>query len=106
MEKHGKDQCNRKTHLLYQERFENNMSEKSTTFNITVTLAVCVTLIVFALIGGRGYYSVVDRELMSQNIQRAIERGIDPLSVRCSYADSDDLVCVAYAASTGTKLPK
>lgn len=71
-----------------------------------MVIAVCTTLIIFALIGGRGYYSVVDRKLMSQNIERAIERGIDPLSVRCSYADSDDLVCVAYAAATGTKLSK
>lgn len=77
------------------------MSEK---YKTLISLAVCITLIAFALIGGRGYYFVVDRKFMSENIQRAIEIGIDPLSVRCSYADSDDLVCVAYAASKGNEI--
>ena len=29
----------------------------------------------------------------------AMEKGIDPMAVRCSYAKTEDLVCVAYAAS-------
>ena len=29
----------------------------------------------------------------------AMERGIDPMAVRCSYAKTDDMVCVAYSAS-------
>jgi hypothetical protein len=36
---------------------------------------------------------------MAGNIDGAIAKGIDPLSVRCSYAKSDDLICVAFAAS-------
>jgi hypothetical protein len=36
---------------------------------------------------------------MSQNIDSAIAKGIDPLSVRCSYASERDVICVAFAAS-------
>jgi hypothetical protein len=36
---------------------------------------------------------------MSGNIDNAISKGIDPISVRCSFAESDDSICVAMAAS-------
>ena len=58
-----------------------------------------MTLILLATVAGMGYYFVTDRTLMSRNIDSAIAKGIDPLSVRCSYAKSDDLICVAFAAS-------
>ena len=63
------------------------------------TFIVCLTLILLASIGGLGYYFVTDRTLMAGNSDAAIAKGIDPLSVRCSYAKSDDLICVAFAAS-------
>jgi hypothetical protein len=74
------------------------MNEENTRNYNLITLCVCVTLVCFAIIGGLSYYSIVDRNLMSQNIDRAIEKGVDPLSVRCSYAQADDIVCVAYAS--------
>jgi len=63
------------------------------------TFIVCLTLILLASIGGLGYYFVTDRTLMAGNIDAAIAKGIDPLSVRCSYVKSDDIICVAFAAS-------
>jgi hypothetical protein len=63
------------------------------------TFIICLTLIVLATIGSMGYYYITDRQLMAGNIDNAIAKGIDPLSVRCSYAKSDDLICVAFAAS-------
>ena len=60
---------------------------------------VSLTLVLLAAIFGFGYYSISDRTLMAQNIDNAIAKGIDPLSVRCSYAKSDDLICIAFAAS-------
>jgi len=68
-------------------------------FKLDSTFIICLTLIMLALIGGLGYYFVTDRTLMAENINGAIAKGIDPLSVRCSYAKSDDLICVAFAAS-------
>ena len=35
----------------------------------------------------------------TSNIENAISKGIDPLAVRCSYAKSDDIVCIAHAAN-------
>ena len=63
------------------------------------TFIVCITLVFLSSILGMGYYFVTDRVLMAGNIDNAIAKGIDPLSVRCSYAKSDDLICVAFAAS-------
>jgi hypothetical protein len=35
---------------------------------------------------------------MSKNINEAITKGIDPLTVRCSYASETDNICVAFAS--------
>jgi hypothetical protein len=34
---------------------------------------------------------------MSKNINEAMNKGIDPLSVRCTYAADTDNICLAYA---------
>lgn len=62
-------------------------------------VVVSFTLVLLAAIFGLGYYNISDRSLMAQNIDNAIAKGIDPLSVRCSYAKSDDIICVAFASS-------
>jgi len=62
-------------------------------------VVVSLTLVLLATIFGLGYYNISDRSLMAQNIDNAIAKGIDPLSVRCSYAKSDDIICVAFASS-------
>jgi hypothetical protein len=67
---------------------------------IDSTFIVCLTLVFLASIAGLSYFYVTDRMLMAENIHAAIKKGIDPLSVRCAYARSDDLICVAFAAST------
>jgi len=68
-------------------------------FKIDSTFIICLTLVLLASVIGLGYYYVTDRTLMANNIDSAIAKGIDPLSVRCSYAKSDDLICVAFASS-------
>ena len=60
---------------------------------------VSLTFVMLAAIFGLAYYNIIDRSLMAQNIDIAIAKGIDPLSVRCSYAKSDDIVCVVFASS-------
>jgi hypothetical protein len=37
---------------------------------------------------------------MSRNIDSAIAKGLDPISVRCSFVTNTDTICVAYAASS------
>jgi len=63
------------------------------------TFSICMTLIILSGIICMGYFHINDRKLMSQNIDSAISKGIDPISVRCSYAASTDTICVAFAAS-------
>jgi hypothetical protein len=45
-------------------------------------------------------YKINENNLMSQNIQNAMSKGIDPLSVRCTYAADTDNICLAYALRT------
>lgn len=68
--------------------------------NVSVlTIIVCISIVVVTFITSVAYYHVNDRKLMSTNISEAVAKGMDPLSVRCSYTHSADTVCVAYAAS-------
>lgn len=64
--------------------------------NVIIT---CVSSIIFTFIIAMTTYYIQDRTLMSKNIDNAIAKGIDPLSVRCSYVKSDDIICVSYASS-------
>lgn len=66
-----------------------------TTFSITlVLLSIIVAVSVFAM---------NDRKLMAANIESAIAKGIDPLTVRCSYVRDYDTICIAHAAASGRK---
>jgi hypothetical protein len=64
-----------------------------------ITTVVCFTIIILSTIGAYNYYVTQDRILMSKNIDDAIEKGINPLSVRCAYASEIDAVCISYAYS-------
>jgi len=69
-----------------------------------LTFPICITLMVLSFIFCVGYYHVNDRKLMAQNIDNAIAKGVDPLSVRCSYANERDVICVAFAASQNNNI--
>ena len=60
---------------------------------------VSVTLVLLSIVAATCLYGLNDRKLMAANIENAISKGIDPLTVRCSYAKSDDTVCIAHAAN-------
>jgi hypothetical protein len=65
------------------------------------TFTIAGTIVIVSAIIGASVYNINDRMLMSKNIDNAIAKGVDPLSVRCSYADGKDMICVAYGASQG-----
>jgi len=67
--------------------------------NDFTTLIVCTVIVALAAIIGIVWFNVHERSLMAENMNAAIAKGIDPLSVRCSYVQSHDLICVAFAAS-------
>jgi len=66
---------------------------------LSSVITVSITLIVLSIVAATCLYGLNDRKLMAANIENAITKGIDPLAVRCSYAKSDDIVCIAHAAN-------
>lgn len=72
---------------------------------IDSVLVVCSTIVALAGILSYAHYQINDRNLMSSNITDAIKSGVNPLAVRCTYAKSDDAVCVAYSLSGTTTIP-
>jgi hypothetical protein len=72
---------------------------------IDSVLIICATIVAMTAILSYANYQINDRNIMSSNIKDAITSGVNPLSVRCSYAKSDDAVCVAYSFSGNTSAP-
>ena len=70
--------------------------------NKSYAVIFSITVIVISAIIAICIYGLNERKLMASNIENAIAKGIDPLSVRCSYARGDDIICVTHAAS-GTR---
>jgi pyruvate/oxaloacetate carboxyltransferase len=48
-------------------------------------------------------YNINDRNNMAKNIEAAIAKGIDPISVKCAYEVNPNATCITYAATTSKK---
>ena len=68
--------------------------ENDKIFTISVAAAVLSAIL------GLSVYHINDRNLMAKNIDNAIAKGINPMSVRCSYVRGDDPICIAFAAKS------
>jgi len=79
------------------------MSDSNSDLGVIRTGIISAGLVLIASIVGITFYNVNDRVLMSKNIDSAIAKGMDPISVRCSYVTNTDTICVAYAAAQGKK---
>lgn len=55
---------------------------------VVITLILCAT-----------FFSYTQTQAMKSNIESALVKGIDPISVRCAYGSQSDTICVAYAVS-------
>jgi hypothetical protein len=62
-------------------------------FTISVLVAV-VSLIVSVT-----FYQYNELQVIKSNVESAISKGIDPIAVRCAYANERDVVCVAYGSN-------
>ena len=65
--------------------------------NTGLHFTIAVTIVTMSLIAAGTMYNVNDRTMMSKNIEQAISKGIDPLSVKCSYQTSIDPICISYS---------
>lgn len=66
----------------------------ATVLTTLITSLLAITILSFT------YYKT--KALMHSNIETAIAKGIDPVAVRCAYADSEDNLCIVYATTHRT----
>jgi hypothetical protein len=62
-----------------------------------LTVIVCITVAVCSSIAAFTIYNLNDRNNMAKNIDSAIQKGIDPISVKCAYETNTNAVCIAYS---------
>lgn len=65
-----------------------------------LTIAISAVIVLCTAIIGAIVYNVNDRNNMARNIEAAIAKGVDPLSVKCAYETSSNPICITYAATT------
>lgn len=64
-----------------------------------MTVVICICIAVCATIIGVFLYNINDRNNMAKNIEAAIQKGVDPISVKCSYEMNPTSTCIAYGMS-------
>jgi uncharacterized protein (UPF0333 family) len=77
------------------------MSETKRSYEF-ITVFVCGTIVAISGVISTLMYNINDRNNMSKNIEAAITKGVDPLSVKCAYEVNPNAICITYAA-TATK---
>ena len=70
------------------------MSNYSSTF---VTIIVCIMIIAMTGIISVSFNYINDRNNMAKNIEAAIAKGVDPLSVKCAYETNPTQICTILA---------
>ena len=70
--------------------------------NMDKTFFPSMAIAIAAVAAALTYKSTFEITAMQGNISSAIEKGIDPVAVRCAYASQNDNVCVAYAITHGS----
>lgn len=66
-----------------------------------ITISVSVVIVTCAALFSVTMYNLNDRNNMAKNIEAAIAKGIDPLSVKCAYETSTNTTCISYALAHG-----
>ena len=65
--------------------------------SISITVVVSAAIVVVAMVASFTSYNVNDRNNMAKNIDSAIQKGVDPIAVKCSYETNTSSTCIAYA---------
>jgi hypothetical protein len=61
------------------------------------TAIICIVIVIAAGIAAFAMSSMNDRNNMAKNIDTAIQKGVDPISVKCAYETNPTSTCLAYA---------
>lgn len=67
-----------------------------------ITFIVCITILLITLIASISVYNLNHQNQMSKNVESAIAKGIDPISVKCTYDQYSSATCITYSLK-GTK---
>jgi len=73
------------------------MENQNSNLKIVITLLACITIVAVSIIISGYLSNINDRNNMSKNMDSAIQKGIDPISVKCAYATQTDNLCMVYA---------
>lgn len=64
-----------------------------------ITILTCVTIVMCTVIIAGFNFNINTQNNMAKNIESAIAKGVDPVSVKCAYETSSNAVCITYAAT-------
>lgn len=78
------------------------MSEVRKSYEVLTTI-VCIAIVAIAGIISIMMHNINDRNNMAKNIEAAITKGVDPLSVKCAYEINPNAICITYAATASKK---
>jgi pyruvate/oxaloacetate carboxyltransferase len=70
-----------------------------------ITVALSVVIMTCTAIVATVVYNLNDRNNMAKNIEAAIAKGVDPLSVKCAYDTTPSATCITYALTSGVSSP-
>lgn len=72
-----------------------------------VAFIVSITVMMISSILALTVYNINQTDQMAKNIESAITKGIDPISVKCSYSTGQPLdpICVLYGQSLNNSVP-
>lgn len=62
-----------------------------------ITVVICVMIVLMTGIISLSMNYINDRNNMAKNIEAAIAKGVDPLSVKCAYETNPTATCISYA---------
>lgn len=57
-----------------------------------IAVVISITIAVTAI-------TQLKSQLMAKDVQSALEKGVNPIAVRCAYASENDRICLVYAAT-------
>lgn len=74
------------------------LTETKNSSNTTVitTTIVCIMILALSGIISISLNYINDRNNMARNIEAAISKGVDPLSVKCAYETNPTATCITY----------
>lgn len=62
-----------------------------------ITIVVCVMIMCMTGIISVSLNYINDRNNMAKNVEAAINKGVDPLAVKCAYETNPTATCISYA---------